>query len=53
LGSLGIMFLAAWIALIVYVISILGNSIDWFDIYLWKLVLGSFCILRVKWYWKY
>jgi uncharacterized membrane protein len=28
LGSLGIMFLAAWIALIVYVISILGNSID-------------------------
>jgi hypothetical protein len=34
LGSLGIMFLAAWIALIVYVISIFGNSIDWFDIYL-------------------
>jgi hypothetical protein len=47
------LILAAWIALIVYVISIFGNSIDWFDIYLWKLVLGSFCILGVKWYWKY
>jgi uncharacterized membrane protein len=34
LGSLGILILAAWIALIVYVISIFGNSIDWFDIYL-------------------
>jgi hypothetical protein len=28
LGSLGILILAAWIALIIYVISIFGNSID-------------------------